>query len=123
MEHVEAEEEVEHPEVQALEEDVMQEIPPVAEPQLGVERAEGEKPHSMAALAKDFLVFSGRQLDDVDLHVKRFEQYWKVARPRDPNIEATALEELKKDSFFNAFQKKATKWISRYEDNHYNTYA
>ena len=88
-----------------------------------VEEAEGEQSHSMAALAKNFPVFAGKQSDDADRHVRRFEQHWKVARLRDRNIEAATLEELKKDSFLNTFQKKATEWISRYEDNHFNTYA
>ena len=77
----------------------------------------------MATLAKNFHVFASKQSDDADLHVRRFEEYWKVAKPQDPNIEATDLEELKKDSLFNTFQKKTTEWISRYEDNHHNTYA
>ena len=79
---------MEHLEVQALEEEVREEIPPEAVQQLRVEGTEEERLHNMAALAKNFPVFAGKQSDDADLHVKRFEQYWKVARPRDPNIEA-----------------------------------
>ena len=115
--------EEEHLKAQVQEEVVREEIPPRAAQQLRVEETGEERLHSMATLAKKIPFFVGKQSDDVDLHVRRFEQYWKVARPRDPNIEAAALEELKKDSFLNTFQKKAIEWISRYEDNHYNTYA
>ena len=43
-EHVGAQEEVEHPKVQVLGKEV--EISPLAEPQLGIERAEGDQPHT-----------------------------------------------------------------------------
>ena len=50
----------------------------------------------MSALAKQFPVFAGKKSDDADFHVNRFEHYWKVAQPRDPNINAQAIDELKK---------------------------
>ena len=77
----------------------------------------------MAALAKNFPVFTGKKSEDADIHVSRFEHYWKVTRPRDPNPAALALEELKRDAFINTFSKGATEWISRYNENHFNTYA
>ena len=87
------------------------------------EENEQQQEFIMAALAKNFPVFAGKKSEDADIHVSRFEHYWKVARPRDPNPAAAALEELKRDAFINTFSKGATEWISRYNENHFNTYA
>lgn len=69
----------EHLEAQAREEVVREEIPPEVEQQLRVKETEQEQLHSMAALAKNFPIFEIKQSDNADLHVRRFEQYWKVA--------------------------------------------
>lgn len=76
----------------------------------------------MAALAKKIPIFARKKSKDADFHVNRFKYSWKVARPQDPNLAAQALRELKKDAFMNTFTKGATEWISRYEENHFNTY-
>lgn len=70
----------------------------------------------MVALAKNFSVFHGRKNDDPDTHVQRFA----VARPRE--IMSVELVVLKRDAFINTFSSKVTKWLSRYLDNHFNTY-
>ena len=97
--------------------------PPANQPPNNQEENEQQPESTMAALAKNFPVFSRKKTEDADIHVNRFEHYWKVARPRDPNLAAVALEELKRDAFVNTFAKLATEWISRYNDNHFETYA
>lgn len=77
----------------------------------------------MATLAKNFPIFKRRKSKNADLHVKSFEHYWNVARTRDLNLAAEAMDGLKKDEFLNTFKKKATEWISRYEDDHFQNHA
>ena len=97
--------------------------PPVDQPPNNQEENTQQPDSTMAMLEKNFPVFTGRKTEDANIHVNRFEHYWKVARPRDPNLAAVALEELKRDAFINTFAKGATEWISRYNENHFNTYA
>ena len=47
------------------------------------ENAQQPEP-TMAARAKNCPVFSGKKTEDADIHVNRFEHYWKVARPPGP---------------------------------------
>ena len=65
---------------------------PVEQPPNNQEENKHQLESTMAALAKNFPVFTGKKSEDANIHVSRFEHYWKVARPRDPNLAVLALE-------------------------------